>query len=213
MATSGFLRLRDDSIDEYEVWNYVRARCVFLLLIATILWNFTIDKSKPLSSRATIIGAALLKYAITHHGQFPPGKTSTEVFAHLVDDKDAKPAVFWFPIAGKSKPVNKGLRPENVCFDLTYGTDSQSPDWVPFVYPTGYRIDYSSGIAYRLPSFAIKERVICFSYFGTVRYFPVGKSYFFGWLVFPFDQINVMPDKPFDAAVSHFKQLTPDGGF
>ncbi len=48
------------------------------------------DKSLPSTSTVVAPGLALLKYANKHNGAFPLGKTSTEVFQQLIDDKSDK---------------------------------------------------------------------------------------------------------------------------
>jgi hypothetical protein len=39
------------------------------------------------------------------------------------------------------------LKPKNVCFDVTSGLDGNSPDQLPVVFTTGYKVTYASGAA------------------------------------------------------------------
>jgi hypothetical protein len=43
------------------------------------------------------------------------------------------------------KASSNHLGPENISFDVTAGMTVQSPDMVPGVFATGYRIDYKPG--------------------------------------------------------------------
>jgi hypothetical protein len=95
------------------------------------------------------IGECLAKYAIDHHGLYPEGKTSTEVFQHLLDEHYASdPIMFNLPyknMPGKVAPDGNHLKPENVCWDVTIGVDSSAPDGLPIVFLTGYKVAYQAG--------------------------------------------------------------------
>lgn len=95
---------------------------------------------------AELIVSALRKYAADHAGKFPDGKSSTEIFQQLIDENylGGAPMVYQrFP--GKVEP-NWGdrLRPENVSWDVTTGLTSNSPDSIPAVFSTGFRVSYGA---------------------------------------------------------------------
>jgi hypothetical protein len=89
----------------------------------------------------------MFSYACDHGGKYPTGKSSTEVFQKLLDgDYVTDPAIFWNPeVPGKIKPVARKLKPENVCWDVTVAVDSTSPDHLPLVFLTGFKIIYAPG--------------------------------------------------------------------
>jgi len=85
-------------------------------------------------------------YATEHHGNYPQGKSSTEIFqvlldGHYVDD----PGLFYLPMKGKVKATTPHLSPENVSWDVTYSDNSAPSDQMPFVFTTGYKVNYSPG--------------------------------------------------------------------
>jgi len=96
--------------------------------------------------KARAIGLIMFEYSIDHNGQYPSGKTSTEVFQKLIDAKYANdPGIFYVDMPGKIKPTSSTLTAENVCFDVTGGVTSQSSDKLPLVYLTGYTVTYTAG--------------------------------------------------------------------
>ena len=48
-------------------------------------------------------------------------------------------------MAGKTKPTSSQLTSDNVCFDVTSGIASDSPDSLPMVFSTGYIVTYKAG--------------------------------------------------------------------
>jgi hypothetical protein len=46
---------------------------------------------------------------------------------------------------GKTAPMSNHLLPDNVCYDVTSDIDLSSPDEVPVVFVTGFRIEYKPG--------------------------------------------------------------------
>ena len=102
-----------------------------------------------LTMQSRNIGLSLNQYAIDHNGHYPEGKSSTEVFQHLLDEKYVDdPSVFyaqWVHMPGKVWPQSNQLKPENVCWDVTRCVDSSGPDGLPLVFLSGYRITYQSG--------------------------------------------------------------------
>jgi hypothetical protein len=98
------------------------------------------------------IDLALFSYAtdnIQNNNAYPDGKSSTEVFQKLIDGGYVTdPGVFYINLPGKTKALaGQKLKPENVCFDVTAGLDSGSPDDLPLVFLTGYKVTYSPGSA------------------------------------------------------------------
>jgi hypothetical protein len=112
-------------------------------------------KSRTLED-ARLIGGALVEYAVDHDGKYPDGKSSTEVFQKLIDEQYllnsddgenlANPSLLYFPMPGKVKATTKQLKPENVCWDVTLGIDNNSPDRLPTIFLTGYKITYAPGV-------------------------------------------------------------------
>jgi hypothetical protein len=80
-------------------------------------------------------------YALDHHGHFPEGKTSTEVFQRLIDEN----YVDDLDMFGKPPPEGQRLKPENVRWDVTCCVDSSAPDGLPLVFSTGYKVTYQPG--------------------------------------------------------------------
>ena len=78
---------------------------------------------------------------------YPNGNTSTEVFQKLIDGGYVTdPAIFYVPLPGKIRAVaGQKLKPENVCWDVTSGAGSDSPDGLPLIFMTGYKVTYVPG--------------------------------------------------------------------
>ena len=103
------------------------------------------------------INLLLFQYANDHDGNYPVGKTSTEVFQKLIDagyvsdSSEENPkkgaAIFYEGIPGKIEPTSKILKPENVCWDVTIPVktvgDAES---LPVLFLSGYRITYGKGV-------------------------------------------------------------------
>ena len=106
-----------------------------------------VAKANPVVQQARTIGLMMFQYSNDHDGKYPDGKSSTEVFQKLLDEGYcADSAIFYFPLPGKTEPSSgKNLKLENVCFDVTSGVDSDSPDEIPIVFLTGYKVTYASG--------------------------------------------------------------------
>jgi hypothetical protein len=93
------------------------------------------------------IALAMFQYANDNGGKYPDGNSSTEVFQKLIDGNYVdNPTLFYTPFDGKTKG-RKGerLKPENVCFDVTGAAGLHSPDGLPLVFLTGFRVDYRPG--------------------------------------------------------------------
>jgi hypothetical protein len=95
------------------------------------------------------IGLCLHQYSIDHGGHYPEAKTSTEIFQQLIDQKYVSdPQLFYigyFGIPGKVIPQSDHLSAENVCYDVTCCVDSSSPDNLPVVFLTGFKVNYQAG--------------------------------------------------------------------
>jgi len=88
----------------------------------------------------------MFQYANDNDGNYPDGKSSTEVFQKLIDGGYVSdPAFFYIPLSGKTKPVALKLKPENVSWDVTSGVDLSAPDGVPVIFMTGYKVNYVPG--------------------------------------------------------------------
>ena len=96
--------------------------------------------------QAHVIGTAFLSYAVDN-GNYPDGKSSTEVFQKLVDGRYVSDLSSFYVslIPNKAKATSAKLTPENVCFDVTGGATMNSPDALPLIYLTGYKVDYKPG--------------------------------------------------------------------
>ncbi len=103
------------------------------------------------------IALMLFAYSNDHGGEYPQGKSSTEVFQQLLDGNYCSdPAIFYLPLPGKTQPIaGKKLNPENVCYDVTKGVDENAPDGLPVIFITGYKVTYApSGAALPLMKIA-----------------------------------------------------------
>jgi len=133
---------------------------VVVLVVVILVGFFTGPSPRPHSSAvksglmqtSRAIALSLFVYSSDHDGRYPEGKTSTEVFQHLIDEKYVTdPTIFYvgyghlFPT--KLRPSSNVLKPENVCWDVTYGVDSSSPDSVPVVFLTGYKVTFQPNAA------------------------------------------------------------------
>jgi len=107
-----------------------------------------IKKAKETASiqQARAISLAMSAYATDHNGNYPDGKTSTEVFQKLLDEKYVTdPAIFYVEMPGKTKATSGPITSQNVSFDVTSGVNSSSSDAVPVVFLTGYIVTYTPG--------------------------------------------------------------------
>jgi hypothetical protein len=97
--------------------------------------------------KAHAIGLAMYSYENDHNGNYPDGKSSTEVFQKLMDGGYVtEPTVFYVSMPGKTKPIaGQKLKPENVCWDFTSGATANSPGVLPLFFLTGYKVNYVPG--------------------------------------------------------------------
>ena len=91
---------------------------------------------------AHAIGLAMFSYANDNSQVYADGKSSTEVFQKLLDGGYVSdPAIFYIAMAGKTAPVaGQKLKPENVSWDVIVTADSSSPEGLPLLLMTGYKI-------------------------------------------------------------------------
>ena len=78
----------------------------------------------------------------------PTANLLREVFQKLIDGNYVSdPDVFYVPLAGKIKPeaFSKILKPENVSWDVTGNVDGSTPDQIPVVFLTCFRVTYVPG--------------------------------------------------------------------
>ncbi len=123
---------------------------IFLaILIVAILPTcngFNSHGSKPLLLATSQIWLAMHTYAQDHHGQYPQGKSSTEVFQKLIDEEYVgDPTIFYYELPGKLKPTSNRLKPENVSWDLSTPRNDDDSDSLPIIFLTGYKIQYFPG--------------------------------------------------------------------
>ena len=99
------------------------------------------------AQQARILDMAMFQYATDHEEHYPDGHSSTEVFQKLLDGGYITAPEVYVPLAGKIQPKTgqKTPRPENVSWDVTSGVDNTSPDTLPVVFMTGYKVTYSAG--------------------------------------------------------------------
>jgi len=114
----------------------------------------TPEQMKPLQAGydTQLIALFLHRYAADHHGEYPPGKNSTEVFQALLDGGyNYQLDIVYRPGSpGKTAPTydqGQKLKPENVCYDITVPVGENAPPGLPLVFMTGYRITYAPGAA------------------------------------------------------------------
>ena len=210
-------------------WGCLRILCVAVLMacgLFTLAIFCTREKTRQsdLIEQARDIGLLLLDYAQDNHGLYPEGKTSTEVFPKIVDggyadptgkDKISGAAIFYFPMPGKVKPTSKILRPENVCWDVTCCLRAiSSPDQIPVVYITGYKVTYAPGasaLPETWPTRAWGEWWTAADYprgFIAANYFPDGSVLL---KVAPDGTIPNFIPSSIQGDLTPYRQLTPDG--
>jgi hypothetical protein len=182
---------------------------------------------------ARTIGLSMFAYANDNNGAYPDGNSSTEVFQKLMDGGYVTdPTLFYLAMPGKIKPVpGQKLKPENVSWDVTGGADMSSPDELPLVFMTGYKISYTPGSAAvplvkPYPPFGLEEPyqnwfdwllrrpTIHWSAFGgiAVHYKSnTAKFMIFGPTANPNGTIPNFISPDFKPDGKTYRQLTPDG--
>ena len=185
---------------------------IILVLISAILpaimgGGLNSHQYNPDMQNARSIGLLLFQYSIDHDNKYPTGKSSTEIFQKLIDEKYVNdPSIFYFKMPGKTKAASNVLKPENVSWDVTAPLDANSPDQTPLVFMTGYRINYApGGSAVLIPGVAQTVKgglAVCYK--GNNAAFKRDDSLPGGTVT------NFVPAN-FDPAGKEFQQLTPNG--
>jgi hypothetical protein len=162
-----------------------------------------------------VLAHALASYEEAH-GHLPEGKTSTEVFQNLLDDGGfgCGPEYFYVERPGKVPPTSDRLRPESVCFDVTFCSAPANSDKVPLVFLTGYRVVYQAR-ASAMPINPMPER-------SWSEWFFCSRSIASPYMVFSYGNGGQRPitassdgtipnfiPADFDAKGKTYRQLTP----
>jgi hypothetical protein len=203
---------------------------VLTLLVGVSLGPIHVGPVRNMSADAMqttrVLALAMFEYA-NDNNAYPDGKSSTEVFQKLIDGNYVTdPGLFYAAMPGKTKSLTSHLRPENVSYDVTSGIQMNSPDNLPIVFLTGFRIDYRPGgtaVSLIRPFPNLRgdasnwlqsltggplEPVsgLPVTYKSNNLYFRVGQIGADGMGVVP----NVIPPD-FDARGQTYRQLTPEG--
>jgi hypothetical protein len=154
------------------------------------------------------IGEAMSVYASDHHGVYPTGKSSTEIFQKLIDEKYIRdPAVFYYyGLREKVPPSSTRLKPENVAFDVTSGMDGRSSDLLPVVFLTGFKVGYSAG-ASAIPLHRTRDVRSA----GIAVYYKNCSVIFKGNDLKPDGVVDEFISNEFSDPGKTYQQLTPDG--
>ena len=188
--------------------------CIFITLRIFMIpagsGNVRVPPNPPSYLEAQAIGQAMGRYSSAHDGAFPSGSSSTEIFQKLIDGHYlTDPGILFDPylgVPGKVKATSNTLRPENVCWDVTTPTDRLTSDALPFVFETGFRLEYAPGGNAVPLSPALKKRHSGF----TVLYLGLTTGFFRGDLRTDGVVAEVVPAR-FDPGGKTYVQLTPDG--
>jgi hypothetical protein len=186
---------------------------IILLFLAIVVLFPKVDPRPrgPLAlGEAHAINLAMFAYAQDHNGAYPTGKSSTEVFQKLLDGGYVFDTSLFYcailKIPGKIPATSKILKPENVCWDVTADLNTNSPDEVPVVFSTGYKIDYTPGGKAVPRLLGISERFsgIVVSYHSAATMFARNDGLSHGIV------INFI-SPTFVSGGKTYQQLTPDG--
>ncbi len=97
-------------------------------------------------AQAKAIVQAMHAYAADHGGNYPAGSTSTEIFQKLLDGHYVTESKTFFVLTGGKFPADSNqLDARNVCFDVTAGASSKSPDDLPLVFHHRLRYRLQAG--------------------------------------------------------------------
>jgi hypothetical protein len=167
--------------------------------------------------QARAIHELIVAYTDAHHGAFPTGSSSTEIFQKLVDENHMQvrdTALFYIDMPGKVLATSTVLKAENVCFDVTLPLDGNLPDDLPVVFTTGYKIDYSPGkaaipiVRSNLPNYA---GVFCAGGNAYGIWADHKWSDQIPWYFLPDHSIANFISADYKPNGRNFQQLTPDG--
>jgi hypothetical protein len=188
-------------------WVYVGCLVSLLYLLSGIaigqLSGLPQARRDALMQQTRQIGLCLLSYVTDNGGAYPDGKSSTEIFQKLLDGNYVTdPSFFYTPLPGKTKPVaGQKLKPENVCFDVTAGVDSDAPDGLPLVFTTGYKVTYAPGAAAVPLAKPYPPAIIVFYKDNSAKVL----------IASPDGSIANFVPAGFDPKSKTYRQLTPDG--
>jgi hypothetical protein len=153
------------------------------------------------------IELAMFQYANDHGGNYPSGRSSTEIFQKLLDGKYVDdPAIFFAPVPGKTPATSSRLRPNNVAFDTTIPLNGNSPEGTPVVFLTGFRVTYNAGgdaLMLKPDASRLGGTVVCYH---CQNAFVIAAPSSRGNI----DIENFVP-RDFIPGEAQFQQLTPDG--
>jgi hypothetical protein len=180
------------------------------ILVAPMTRNDFGPRASPALQEVRTIGLAMFQYANDHNGLYPSGKSSTEVFQKLMDENYViDSAIFYddsLKVPGKTKPTSKKLKPENICWDITVPVDTNSPDTLPLVFSTGYRIEYvSNGKAVPL------VKLTWFGRSGLAVTYHSNSTQYIRDDGLSDGVVTKVISSDFDPAGKTYTQLTPDG--
>ncbi len=179
--------------------------------------------------QAHTIALAMFQYSLDHDGSYPTGSSSTEALQQLIDGRYiTDPSIFYIPLRGKIEATAGPLKSENVCWDVTDPVTMTSPDKLPLVFPTGFKVRYVPGgsavpllkpypgytesqprtwvgeIAWLAASTSVSGIGVCYkSNYATYIELQMSND---GNYSIP----NLVP-KDFNAHGTAYRQLTPDG--
>jgi hypothetical protein len=187
-----FKRKPDDKSPSYPFWSGTATSGNIPITITQLTEN-------PLAKTARTLALVMNSYANDHDGKYPHGQSSTEVFQQLIDQSYVTdPSLFYFPMKGKTKPEALKLKPENVCWDVTDGSNSSNDSHsLPVVFSTGYKIEYVPGgkvhaLKPELPDIALGFKD------NSAAYHAAAEG-------------SRVIDSAFDPKGKTYRQLTPDG--
>ena len=192
--------------------------CLILALIGGVLGFIIlfpiVQKGAALAtaSKGCLHAASIVRslddYAADHQGAYPVGKSSTEIFQSLLDGHYINdPGILYLPMSGKVKADTNHLKPENVCWDVTYCDGSAPPDGVPLVFSTGYKISYTAGGS------ALLQKKFSFLQSSDNEYLAYAQKGGFASYshVSPDGTIPNFVPPVFDPKGKTYRQITPDG--
>ncbi|MCE0498282.1 MAG: hypothetical protein LV481_10095 [Methylacidiphilales bacterium] len=183
-----------------------------LCCVGVFLGPVTPNLKKALQSQkmqtSHAIALVMFQYANDHNGNYPDGKSSTEVFQKLIDGGYiTDPLIFYVQMTGKTKPTSLRLKPENVCWDVTSTPDGSTSDELPLVFLTGYKVNYVPGGA-AVPLMKPEYQGIAVCYKSNNASFVVAPS---STAVNPDGSIPNFVPADFNPQGKTYRQLTPDG--
>ncbi len=115
------------------------------LLVLNELWNSRyVAAASSNFDKGHYLFQCLNSYTADHDGQYPKGNSSTEIFQVLLDEHYVDNASrFYVQMKGKWRSEAGKLKPENVCWDVTWCGGKTLPEHTPSVFLTGFRIEDS----------------------------------------------------------------------